>query len=124
MKPKMLLATALLAGCTAPPPGVDQQGPPIELAGRTAGPPQTCVSLRQGESLRVSDNNQHVLIYGNGRTMFANYLGQCRIDRNDLLVTLPSAGSYCRGDIVKTVDRSSGIPGSACILGNFVPYSI
>lgn len=120
----MLLVSALLAGCAAPPPGVDQQGPPIELAGRAAGPAQACVSLRQGESLRVSENNQHTLIYGNGRTMFANYLGQCRIDPNDLLVTLPSAGSYCRGDIVKTVDRSSGIPGSACVLGDFVPYSI
>jgi hypothetical protein len=56
--------------------------------------------------------------------MFANYLGQCRVDPNDLLVTLPSAGSYCRGDVIKTVDRSSGLPGSACILGNFVPYTL
>lgn len=124
MKPKMLLAILLLAGCAAPPPGVDQQGPPIELAGRVAGAPTACVPLRQGESLRVSENNDHTLIYGNGRTMFANYLGQCRIDRDDLLVTLPSAGSYCRGDVVKTVDRSSGLPGSACILGNFVPYTL
>lgn len=124
MKPKMLLATALLAGCAAPPPGVEQQGPPVEVAGRTAGPATACVPLRQGESLRVSESNDHTLIYGSGRTMFANYLGQCRIDRDDLLVTLPSAGSYCRGDVVKTVDRSSGLPGSACILGNFVPYTL
>lgn len=120
----MLLATGLLAGCAAPPPGVEQQGPPTELAGRAAGRTQECVSLRQGESLRVSENNQHTLIYGSGRTIFANYLGQCRIDPNDLLVTLPSAGSYCRGDIIKAVDRSSGIPGAACVLGNFVPYSL
>jgi len=121
---KMILATALLAGCAAPPPGVEQQGPPIELAGRTAGRTTACVPLREGESLRVSENNQHMLIYGNGRTIFANYLGQCRIDPNDLLVTLPSAGSYCRGDVVKTVDRSGGIPGPVCILGDFVPYTL
>lgn len=120
----MLLVSALLAGCAAPALGVDQQGPPIELAGRVAGPTTACVPLRQGETLRVSENNRHTLIYGNGRTMFANYLGQCRIDPNDLLVTLPSSGSYCRGDVVKTVDRSSGIPGPVCILDNFVPYTL
>ena len=124
MKQKMLLATALLAGCAAPPPGVDQQGPPVEVAGRSAGPMTACVPLRQGESLRVSESNNHTLIYGSGRTIFANYLGQCRIDPNDLLVSLPSSGSYCRGDVVKTVDRSSGIPGPACILGNFIPYNL
>ena len=124
MKAKLLLVSVLLAACAAPPPGVEQQGPPIELAGRVAGPTQTCVSLRQGESLRVSENNTHTLVYGSGRTIFANYLGQCRVDPGDLLVTEPSAGSYCRGDIVHTVDRSSGIPGSACILGNFVPYTL
>lgn len=124
MKQKMLLATALLAGCAAPPPGIEQQGPPVEVAGRAAGAPTACVPLRQGESLRVSESNNHTLIYGSGRTIFANYLGQCRIDPNDLLVSLPSSGSYCRGDVVKTVDRSSGIPGPACILGNFVPYNL
>lgn len=124
MKQKMLLATALLAGCAAPPPGIEQQGPPVEVAGRAAGAPTACVPLRQGESLRVSESNNHTLIYGSGRTIFANYLGQCRIDPNDLLVSLPSSGSYCRGDVVKTVDRSSGIPGPTCILGNFVPYNL
>lgn len=124
MKQKMLLATALLAGCAAPPPGIEQQAAPVEVAGRAAGAPTACVPLRQGESLRVSESNNHTLIYGSGRTIFANYLGQCRIDPNDLLVSLPSSGSYCRGDVVKTVDRSSAIPGPTCILGNFVPYNL
>jgi len=38
-------------------------------------------------------------------------------------VTEPIGSQYCRGDIVRSFDRQSRIPGPACILGDFVPYT-
>jgi hypothetical protein len=123
VKSKSLLAALLLAACAAPPLGVDQQGPPSELAGRTAGAPRRCIPILQIEALRISENNRHVLIYGSGRTIWANSLGNCRFGSDDILVTEPFGSSYCSGDIVRSLDRVSRIPGPTCILGDFVPYT-
>jgi hypothetical protein len=117
-----LLALALLS-CSVPPPGVEQQGPALELAGLAAGAPQHCVTISSQQSFRVSDDNRHVLLYGGGRTIYANQLGQCRFASDDILVTEPVGSQYCRGDIVRSLDRQSRIPGPACILGDFVPYT-
>lgn len=113
---------ALIAGsCAAPQP--EPQLPPRELVGRTPGPAQKCVLIQQSESLRVSDTNRHVLIYGSGRTLWANHLApQCGFGRDDVLVTEPIGSYHCRGDIIRSFDRFSRIPGPACILGEFVPY--
>jgi hypothetical protein len=118
--PLLVLA---LASCAAPPPGVEQQSPPLELAGLAAGPPERCVTLSSLQSFRVSDNNRHVLLYGGGRTIWANQLGQCGFGPDDILVTEPLGSQYCRGDIVRSFDRNSRIPGPACVLSEFVPYT-
>jgi hypothetical protein len=123
VKHKLLLLTVLLGSCAAPPPGVDRQGPPSELLGRAAGAPQRCVDVRQAEGLHISDTNHSFLIYGSGRTIWANNLGQCRFGADDVLVTHPFGSSYCRGDIVRSFDRMSRIPGPACVLSDFVPYT-
>jgi hypothetical protein len=114
---------ALLAGsCAAPQPEASSQ-PPRELAGRTAGPAQKCVLIHQSESLRVSDTNRHVLMYGSGTTLWANHLGpQCGFGRDDVLVTEPIGSYHCRGDIIRSFDRFSRIPGPSCILGDWVAY--
>jgi hypothetical protein len=41
---------------------------------------------------------------------------------NDILVTYPIGSQYCRGDITRTIDRISRMPGPGCVLGDFVPY--
>ena len=123
MKSKSLLVALLLAACTAPPANFDQQGSPIELAGRRAGAPRRCVPIRQMDALHVSETNRHVLIYGSGKTVWANNLGQCRFGSDDILVTEPFGSSYCGGDIVRSLDRVSHIPGPTCILSDFVPYT-
>lgn len=123
MRPALILAIAAVAGCSAPQP-YQEPGPPRELAGRVAGPSQRCVLLQPITSLRVSDNNRHVLLYGSGRTIWANQIGPgCGFDYNDLLISEPSGSYYCRGDIVRSVDRYSRIPGPTCVLGDFVPYT-
>ena len=123
MKVRVALLAVIAGSCAAPQPVAPQQQP-RELVGRAAGPAQKCVLIQQSESLRVSDTNRHVLIYGSGgRTLWANHLGsQCGFGRGDVLVTEPIGSYYCRGDIVRSFDRFSRIPGPACILGEFVPY--
>jgi hypothetical protein len=119
-----LFALALVLGsCAAPPPSAQQRAPDQELAGRVAGAPEHCVSINSQQSLRVSESDRHVLLYGNGRTLWANNLGQCSFGPDDVLVTEPFGPSYCRGDLVRSIDRSSRIPGPACVLGDFIPYT-
>jgi hypothetical protein len=81
------------------------------------------VPIRQSEGLRISENSRRTLIYGTGKTVWANDLGQCRFLSDDILVTEPFGSSYCRGDIVRSLDRVSRIPGATCVLGDFVPYT-
>ena len=124
MNARILLPIVLLAGCAAPPPGAERQAPASELVGRTAGAPQRCVTLNQMEGLRISENSRHMLLYGSGRTILANYVGpECGFGSNDILVTHPLGSSLCRGDIVRSFDRYSRIPGAGCVLSDFVPYS-
>jgi hypothetical protein len=116
-------ATVFLLGSCAVAPTAERQGPPVELAGRSSGPAQHCVLVDQTSSLRVSENDRHTLLYGSGRTIWANPLGQCGFGYDDVLVTEPLGSYHCRGDLVRSFDRSSRIPGPSCVLGDFVPYS-
>ena len=124
MKLRLAPIATVFASCVALPPSSSIDGPPSELAGRAAGAPQQCVLIQQLDALRVSDNNRHTLLYGSGKTIWANSLAsECTFGSNDLLVTEPIGSHYCRGDIVRSFDRLSRIPGPSCVLGNFVPYT-
>lgn len=121
MKRRLALLALVVGSCAAPQP--EPSRAPVELAGRSAGPPERCVLIQQSESLRVSDTDRHTLIYGSGRRLWANRLGpQCGFGLDDVLVTEPLGSYYCRGDLVRSFDRLSRIPGPACVLGDFVPY--
>lgn len=115
----------ILASCAPAPPAGQPQGPAVELAGRVAGPAKRCVSITSLESLRVSDSDPHLLVYGgSGRTIWVNPLGpHCSFRHDDVLVMQPTSSEYCEGDIVRSIDRYSKIPGPACVLGNFIPYN-
>ena len=113
----------LLGSCAAPPPNAERYATPVELAGRTAGPPQQCLELNQLGSLQISQNDPHTLIYGTGKVAFANHIGQCRFGFDDVLVTEPTGSQLCHGDIVRSFDRVSRLPGPSCVLGDFVPYT-
>ena len=123
MTARLLVLAAILAGCAAVP-SAEQQRPPGEVAGRSAGAPEHCVLINQSDALRISDNDRHTLLYGNGKTIWANRLGPgCSFASDDVLITEPIGSYYCRGDIVRSFDRLSHIPGPSCVLGDFVPYT-
>jgi hypothetical protein len=122
MRSCLILLTVLLGSCAPSPPA----GPPrplTELSGRTAGAPKDCLPVQPTENLRVADDRS-TLIYGFGKTIWVNALGpSCRFGVNDIPVLEVYNSGYCRGDIVRTVDRYSHIPGPSCVLGPFVPFT-
>ena len=123
MRLRSIALAALLGACAAVPPTA-APSPISELNGRLAGPPVNCVQLRQNAALRTADNDGHVLLYGNGATIWLNRLSaNCRFRNDDILVTEPFGSSLCRGDIVRSFDRLSRIPGPSCVLGDFIPYT-
>jgi hypothetical protein len=128
----ILILAGLSASCTqngalsTPQPLTEKQSAILTkaLAGRVAGKPVNCVNnLSSTNFTRVSDN---ILLYqSTGRTVYQNTLpyrcnGLSRDD--DIMVFEPFNSSYCKGDTIRLVDRTSGIQGGVCRLGEFVPY--
>src|SRR3954470_12682351 len=123
MRIRILLPFALLGSCAGPPPN-DATAHATELAGRLAGAPKDCLPIRTSENLRIAEADRSTLVYGSGAIVWANHVGPgCRFGANDIPVFEPFSGSYCRGDIVRSIDRYSHIPGPSCVLGDFVPYT-
>jgi hypothetical protein len=136
MRINCLLALAIpvaLSGCSygdtesAPAPIGAKEAKLLEreLKGKVAGEPRNCISTLGNDNLiRISDD---MLLYRqSGRLVYQNKLrSPCRglARDNDVIVTETFGGQICRGDIVRLVDRTSGIPGPVCSLGEFVPYT-
>jgi hypothetical protein len=119
----LVVALGLVLTSCVPPPPTGQQAPATELVGRVAGPPERCISIVSMHNLRISDSDPQLILYGNGPTIWANPLGPgCSFMRSDILVTEPTGSSYCRGDIVRSIDPISHIPGRTCVFGDFIPY--
>ena len=110
-----------LASCTRP---AAPSGAGLEriLAGRTAGPPQSCVTSRSDFSLHAVDST--TITYGSGSTVYVNRLGPCPGLRelSTIIVVSASSGQYCRGDRIRANEPGSIIPGATCNLGDWVPY--
>ena len=122
----------LLAACaaggttTSPVPLTEKQSKLYEkqIAGKAPGEPTRCIShAPQTNIIRVSDD---LLLYRvSGRLVYQNRLkspcpGLAR--DQDVIVAEQFGSQQCNGDLLRLVDRVSGIPGPVCILGDFVPY--
>ena len=96
---------------------------PVELVRR--GPKQANVQFfSKGDKLRIVSDD--ILLYRvSGRLVYKNDLrSSCNgLGRdNDIIVTRTTGTGPCRGDIITLVDRTSGIGGGSCSLGEFTPY--
>lgn len=94
------------------------------LGGKVAGQPVSCIpSSTTNSTIRVSDS---ILLYrASGRLVYKNDLRQScpgLARDNDIIVSRIHGSGPCRGDIIRLVDRTSGIGGPSCVLGEFVPY--
>jgi hypothetical protein len=109
-----------LASCTRPaPPGADLAR---ILAGRTAGPPQSCILTQSDLTLHAVD--QTTIAYGLGSTIYVNHVGSCPGLRelSTIIVVSSSGSQYCRGDRIRANEPGSIIPGAPCNLGDWIPY--
>lgn len=123
MKPSFLILPLTLAACAVPQPAPQPQRHASELAGRTAGAPKACIPIYRTDALRVSEDDPHMLLYGRGATVWASWLAPgCGFSHSDVLITESHDGRYCRGDLVRSSNGISNIPGPTCVLGEFVPY--
>lgn len=126
----LVVPLSLAAGCgemdSTPAPLTDRQAATLnkQLDGKIAGTPQRCISdFNADNMIRVSDD---ILLYRvSGNLVYRNNLrstcpGLAR--DSDIVVTEQFGSQKCSGDILKLVDRTSGIPGPFCSLGEFVPY--
>lgn len=119
---RLLVAMLLVGGCTN---AVQDDSAPIrlELAAKPTGPARSCVSVSANETLAVMpDGTLGVRV---GKTLWLNDAGRaCKgIRAMDTLIVERHGSEICRGDHVRSVGISGGIPGPVCILGDFVPYS-
>ncbi len=117
----MLLA---LAGCTGfgGQTHTAEEDLSRELAGRVAGPPETCVSDHRSRSLQIVD--RRTLTYRAGDTLWVNRLAaDCPGLRPlNTLIVEKHGSQLCRGDRVRGIEPGSTIPGPMCPLGDFIPY--
>jgi hypothetical protein len=95
-----------------------------QLAGKIAGEPVRCLPTSfSTDTIRISDD---ILLYRqSGRVVYRNDLkSSCPgLGRDsDIMVVRQFGSSTCSGDFFHLVDRSSGIRGPTCVLGDFVPY--
>jgi len=123
MRSSLLLVSVLLAGCT--PAGVSgfQDSFAQEVAGRTAGRAQSCISPFGNQNLRIV--NPQMVAYGHGTTIHVNRLrAPCRSLRPaSTIIIEASGGQYCSGDHIRALDYGSTIPGPVCLLGEWTAYT-
>jgi hypothetical protein len=120
MRSLPLILIVALAGCAPPaPPGADLAR---ITAGRTAGPPQTCITTQPDLTLHAVD--QTTVAYGLGSTIYINHVGACPGLRelSTIVVVSASSGQLCRGDRIRANEPGSVIPGAPCNLGDWIPY--
>jgi hypothetical protein len=93
-----------------------------DLAGRTAGPAEECVSASTGVNLAARDSQ--TLVYSRGDTIWVNRLDAAcpGLDPISTLVIEAHGSRYCRGDRIRALEPGSSIPGPYCILGRFTPW--
>ena len=127
----LLIATAALAACTTAPQ--QQQTVSAEgeahfqrlIAGKAAGPAVSCISRMRANDMTVIDDNR--IAFRDGNRVYVNdFRGQgCSGAGSGFytLVTRTSGSNLCSGDIAELVDARSGMLRSACILGEFTPYT-
>ena len=115
----LYLAVAAAVGSCAPAPQTAVPEVIPQIAGRVAGPPQSCVPIQSSTNMMLE--NRHAFVYSTGTVVYVSATN-CPASADDIPVLHPTGSEHCRGDIVRMVDRVTQMPGPSCILGDFVPY--
>lgn len=92
------------------------------IEGRTAGEGRSCISAMNSNRLRVID---HVgIVYEGGGTIWVARASDPRqLDSFDVPIIERHGSQLCKTDIIRTVDRSTGMHTGVVFLSDFVPYT-
>jgi hypothetical protein len=95
-----------------------------QLAGRSPGEAQRCVSIMQATPLEIVDGR--TLAYRARGAIYVNRLANAcpGLHPNKTLIIETHGSRYCRGDWVRSLEPGASIPGPTCLLGDFVPYRL
>ena len=129
MKTLALLLVPLVAACGlsgAEPPRTERAQTRLTRAldGLVAGPPQRCIPSFRGTHQEIVDRG--TILYKNGRDLvFRNDPeGGCQgLDSSRGIVVSSIGSDYCRGDLVRVFDRTTGTTLSSCSYSDFIPYT-
>ncbi len=124
------LIAAALASCSYAPPQagmVDQRAQDKMarlLAGKVAGPPQSCLPHYRSREMTVIDDYTIAFRDGTNRVWITHPPGGCNGlgSGHYTLVTRQTTMGLCRGDIGQVTDLLSGATVGSCAMGDFVPY--
>jgi hypothetical protein len=124
MRSSLLLVAAAVVGC-APQESAPRSRDTLaqEVAGRTPGQAQRCISALGKENIRIV--NPQTIAYGFGRTIYVNRLrAPCPSlePLNTTIIKSHGGGQYCTGDHVRGLMPGAAIPGPVCFLGDWTPY--
>jgi Family of unknown function (DUF6491) len=128
----LLVAGAALASCTntpepAQPSPRAQRDLAALLAGKTAGPPVSCLQSYNSNDMQIIDGRNVAFKLG-ARTVYLMHLSPgCELlgRGNYALLTKEFGGmGLCRGDIAHVFDTSSRITVGSCGVDQIVPYTV
>lgn len=92
------------------------------IEGRVAGEARSCISAMNSNRIQVIDNVG--IVYEGGDTVWvARVTDPRQLDSFDVPVIERNGSQLCRTDIIRTVDRSSGMFTGVVFLDDFVPYT-
>jgi len=119
-----LVLGAVLAGC-AHTEGTRVEREEARLAtlleGRVAGEPESCIAVFNIDRLRIYDRT--AVTYETGDTIWvARPTDPRSLDTRDIVVVRRTGSQLCKQDVIRTVDRTSGITTGVVFLDDFVPY--
>lgn len=90
------------------------------LTGLSAGEPERCIPVTPSPSSEVHGD---VILYRVSRNLTWKNATRGSCGRSDdILVTRLWGNRICKGDLIQTMDRTTGHFSGTCILGEFVPY--
>jgi len=121
-----ILPVAMLVAAITPGALAARDSATIEqaLAGRTAGPPRSCIPEPQIDDSETFASGA-ILYRMKGGPDYLNTVADCSgiLRRDTVISTRTPSSSLCRGDILHVSDRVSHAELGSCGLGDFIPYA-
>ena len=95
------------------------------LAGKVAGPPQSCLPHYSSNDMVVIDESTIAFRDGSRRVYVNHMMGGCsNLGGAYALVTKQfGSANLCRGDIGQVVDLTNHFTVGSCVFGDFIPFT-